>query len=94
MKTPPPIPAKAQPHTQHGVPPTPTGGPVVATYQVRSDSWVDIREAKPRCRAIVRGGQPEPQTVVVYGDGSIEADPGLDIDPYVDYPDMRNEVIL
>lgn len=66
--------------------------PVSARYRITDEGWVDIREAKPRCRATVPTGG-EPEMVVVYQDGTLDVPDGVTIDPYEDYPEMRDEEV-
>lgn len=65
----------------------------IATYEAREGSWVDVREAKPRCRVRVdKGAAPLP--VRVFEGGVLDAPDGVEVDYYDDWPAMRDEEIL
>lgn len=74
------------------VPDDPQRAPI-ASYEAREGSWVDVREAKPRCRVRVgKGATPLP--VRVFEGGVLDAPDGVEVDYYDDLPHMRDEVIL
>jgi hypothetical protein len=68
---------------------------LAARYEVTGTAWVDIREAKPRCRVKVK--DPETRAVVLVGkDGTIDVSGAMrDIDQYEDekYEQLRDEVV-
>lgn len=63
---------------------------VAARYQAVPDYWVDIPEAKPRCR--VQSKDTETHPVVVFTDGRVQYGDGVEYDDYADTPEMKDEI--